>query len=106
MHTLMVAYRHPDDPAAFRQYYADTHLPLAQKIPGVRASRYTLEVATADGSPAPYFAVFEADFDSAKSMGEALESSAGQAAQADVANFASGGAEIMHFPARHGSPSV
>jgi uncharacterized protein (TIGR02118 family) len=28
---LVVAYNQPEDPAAFDQYYASTHAPLAQK---------------------------------------------------------------------------
>ncbi|MEP9392187.1 EthD family reductase [Gordonia sp. VNK1] len=97
MHTLMVAYPHPADPVEFRRYYAQTHLPLAAKIPNVRASRYSFEIATPDGSPSPYFAVFEADFDSVEAMGAALDSPEGQAAQTDVGNFATHGVHIMHF---------
>jgi uncharacterized protein (TIGR02118 family) len=33
---LVVAYGAPDDPAAFDEYYAQTHVPLAEKVPDVR----------------------------------------------------------------------
>lgn len=36
MHHLIVCYGHPEDPAAFDEYYRTTHRPLADKIPGVR----------------------------------------------------------------------
>ena len=38
MHVLTVCYGHPADPAAFDSYYASTHRPLAEKIPGLPAS--------------------------------------------------------------------
>lgn len=101
MYTLAVLYGQPSNPEAFRHHYQTTHLPLAQKLPGVRASRYSLEVSAAEGD-SPFFAVFEADFDSAAAMLEALTSPEGAAAQADVSNFATGGAQIIHFPASSG----
>ena len=99
MHTLMVLYRHPTDPAAFRDYYERVHLPLARRMPGMRATRYSLDVASPTGDPS-VFAVFEADFDSAEAMAEALGSPEGAATQADVPNYATGGVEVLHFPAR------
>jgi uncharacterized protein (TIGR02118 family) len=95
----MVLYRPPADREAFNSYYERVHLPLAQKLPGVRAARYSLDVAAPEGAPA-FTAVFEADFDSAEDMAAALASPEGAAAQADIPNFATGGLEILHFPAR------
>ena len=66
---LVVAYGHPEDPAAFDQHYAGTHFPLAQKIPNLRRFEAGKVLGTADGSAAPY-----AD---------------------DVGTFASGGATLM-----------
>jgi uncharacterized protein (TIGR02118 family) len=36
---LTVCYGHPADPAAFDAYYASTHRPLTEKIPGLAATR-------------------------------------------------------------------
>lgn len=99
MYTLMVLYGPVDQPHVFREYYENTHLPLARNLPGIRRTRLSLDIAAAEG-PAPYGAVFEADFDSAEAMVTALESPEGQAAQADVPNFATGGVRILHFPSR------
>ena len=33
---LVVAYGTPEDPDAFDRYYADTHIPLVNKIPNLR----------------------------------------------------------------------
>jgi uncharacterized protein (TIGR02118 family) len=96
-HTLLVLYRQPEDPEAFRKYYVHDHLPLARVIPGVRNIRYTVDV-TGVADESPYIAMFEADFDSAEAMAVALQSAQGQRAQADVANFATHGADILHYP--------
>ncbi|ANS32533.1 EthD family reductase [Rhodococcus opacus] len=97
MHTLMVLYNQPRDPDIFRAYYHDIHLPLARKLPGVRAIRYALDVSATDGD-SPFFAIFEADFDSPEAMVAALASDEGATAEADVPNFADG-VQILHFAA-------
>ncbi|MGW4334614.1 EthD family reductase [Rhodococcus koreensis] len=96
MHTLMVLYGPPTDADAFRTYYQDSHLPLARKLPGVRAVRHSLNVSATEGT-APFTALFEADFDSAEAMFAALTSPEGAAARADVPNFATGEVQILHF---------
>ena len=49
MHRLLVLYPPPSDPDHFRSYYEDTHLPLAAKLPGLRAYRYSVDVAAGEG---------------------------------------------------------
>ncbi len=44
---LVVLYGHPADPAAFEQYYEQTHVPLAQRIPNLRR----FEMGKALGTP-------------------------------------------------------
>ena len=96
VHKLLVLYPHPTDPAAFREYYESVHLPLAAKMPNLLAWRYSLAV-DAVGGDSPYFAVFEADFASEADLGAAMSSEAGQAVQADVPNYATGGAVVLHY---------
>ena len=36
MAKIVVTYKTPTDPAAFDKYYAETHIPLAKKMPGLR----------------------------------------------------------------------
>ena len=40
MHVLTVCYGHPANPAAFDAYYTSTHVPLAEKIPGLASFTY------------------------------------------------------------------
>lgn len=97
MHRLTVLYRPPADPEHFREYYVGTHLPLAAKLPGLIRSDYSLDVAGLGGE-SPYFAVFHGDFESAQAMAAALGSAAGKAVADDVANYATGGVEMIHYP--------
>ncbi len=96
MHKLVVLYSHPASPDAFRRYYTETHLPLAAQLPGLKASRHAFDVAGV-GAPSPYFCVWEGEFDSAQAMGAAMESDIGKAVAADVANYATGGVQILHY---------
>jgi uncharacterized protein (TIGR02118 family) len=56
---LVVAYGHPEDPAAFDEHYGSTHRPLAEKIPNLRRFETGKVLGTADGSPAPYYFLAE-----------------------------------------------
>ncbi|MCW3066471.1 MAG: Ethyl tert-butyl ether degradation EthD [Solirubrobacterales bacterium] len=104
MHKLVVLYPPPVDPAAFRDYYESTHVPLAQTLPGLRSYQYAFDV----GSPAgdsPYFCIFEAEFDDAAALGAAMGSPEGQTVAADVPNYATGGATMLTFDVAGGSPA-
>jgi uncharacterized protein (TIGR02118 family) len=46
---------------------------------------------------APYFYIFEAEFDNEAALMGALKSKEGQAVAGDVPNYASGGVTMMHF---------
>ena len=96
MHTLVVLYGHPLDRDAFRRYYRDVHLPLVRNIPGIRQFRHSYRLTAPEGS-APYFALFEADFDDEPAMQEAMTTAEGQLANADIPNFASGGVTVFTY---------
>lgn len=102
MHKLVVLYPPPKDPDAFRAYYTETHIPLAAKLPGLRAYRYAFDVAAPEGA-SPYFCVFEAEFDDAAAMGAGMASEQGQAVAADVPNYAPEGAVMIHYEVTGGS---
>ncbi len=92
---LVVAYGAPDDPAAFDEYYANTHDPLARKIPNLRRFETGKVLGTPDGSPPPYYFIAELWFEDVAELEASMASEGGQAAGADVANFATGGATLM-----------
>ena len=95
MATLVVLYNKPADTAAFDSYYFGKHIPLAKKIPGLR--RYEVSegpVVTPEG-PSPYHLVAFLSFDSLTAIGAAFASPEGQAAAADLKNFAQAGASLL-----------
>jgi len=92
---LVVAYGAPEDSAAFDAHYASTHVPLVEKIPNLRRFEAGKILGTPDGSAAPFYWLAELWFDSVEELQAGMGSSEGQAAGADVATFASGGATLM-----------
>ena len=92
---LIVAYGPPEDPEAFDRHYAETHRPLAEKIPNLARFEAGRVLGTADGSAAPYYFIAELSFADGDVLQAALGSPEGQAAAGDVANFATGGATLM-----------
>ena len=91
---LTVLFGHPEDPEAFEEYYANQHLPLAAKIPNIQRFE-SGRVRTMDDGEPPYHRIAEVWFESAERMGEAMSSPEGQAATADLPNFATGGATFF-----------
>jgi uncharacterized protein (TIGR02118 family) len=105
VHRLVVSYGQPTDPAAFDDYYRDTHAPLASKIPGLQKFTVGHAQPLDPSQQAPYL-VAELDFESEEAMGQAFGSNEGQAAAADVANFATGGATMSHYDVREVNASL
>ena len=94
MTQLIVLYNTPRDPAAFESYYQQTHIPIAKKIPGLRSYSVSNGSVQALAGTAPHLIATLA-FDSMADLQSALASAEGQAAAADVANFATGGATLL-----------
>ena len=94
MHVLTVCYGHPSDPAVFDEYYMSTHVPLAEKIPGLTSYTYR-HCASLDASPPPYYFLAELAFPSGEALQASLGSPEAQAAVADVPNFATGGVTMF-----------
>jgi uncharacterized protein (TIGR02118 family) len=94
MAQLLVLYNSPADPAAFDRYYHQTHIPLAQKIPGLRSYLISSGPVQALAGTAPHL-IATLNFDSIADLSAALGSPEGQAAAADLSNFANGGATLL-----------
>ena len=97
MHKIVVLYPPQPDPAAFKTYYVETHIPLARKLPGLLALRYSFDVQGIGGE-APYFCIFEAEFADGAAMGAAMGSPEGKAVADDVANFAQVSSTVIQYP--------
>lgn len=92
---LTVLYGHPDDPDAFEEYYADTHMPLVDKIPNLQRYEAARIVATPDGSEPPHYRIFEGYFEDIEQLQSGMAAPEGQAAVNDIPNFATGGATLF-----------
>ena len=89
MAKLIVVYRIPRDPAEFDRYYAQVHIPLAKKIPGLRR----LEVTRVTGAPSgasDLYLIAELYFDNAAAREAALASNEAKVTEADLSKFAEG----------------
>jgi uncharacterized protein (TIGR02118 family) len=96
MHCLTVLYPAPRDPARFKSYYEGTHVPLAKQLPGLKSCTFAYPEPLGTGQPP--FCIFQAHFENAAAMFEALQSEIGGKVAADVANYSPDGATLFHFP--------
>jgi uncharacterized protein (TIGR02118 family) len=100
----LVLYGHPTDPAAFDRHYEEVHTGLAAKIPGLRAFEVSRAPVSSPAGESPYHLVAQLDYDDQAAMEAGMGSAEGQAAVADLANFATGPVTIVSFEVQSVSP--
>lgn len=93
---LLVLYGNPQDPAAFDKHYHEVHIPIAKRMKGLKKWTIGKVLGTPGGEPAPYYYVAELYMESREEFETLLASSAGQAAVADVPNYATGGVTFLY----------
>jgi len=95
LYQLTALYNHPEDPAAFDKHYDEVHAPLGAKIPGLE--RYTISRPgpDAEGNKPPYHLVAVLDFTDEAAFGAGMSAPEGQAAVADLPNFAGAGVTLL-----------
>ena len=92
---LLVLYGHPQDPVAFDEYYREVHIPLAKRMKGLKKWTIGKVLGTPDGQPSPYYSLAELYMESRAEFETLLSSPEGQAAVADVPNYATGGVTFL-----------
>jgi uncharacterized protein (TIGR02118 family) len=92
---ITVLYGPPTDTAAFEEHYANTHLPLAAKMPNVARFEASRVIATPDGSEPAFYRMAEVWFASSEDMQATLGSPEGRATTEDIGSFATGGATVL-----------
>lgn len=97
MAALVALYQKPQDPVAFESHYFSKHVPLAKKVPGLRRYEVSTGPVSTPQGPSSYHLVAVLTFDSGEAIQQALASPEGQAAAADLANFAQAGVELLVF---------
>jgi uncharacterized protein (TIGR02118 family) len=97
MAQLVVMYKTPKDTAAFDKHYYEIHIPLAKKIPGLRKYEVSKGPVATPAGPSGFHLVAVLTFDNVAAVQAGFGSSEGKAAGADVAKFATGGADMIIF---------
>src|ERR1700710_525541 len=97
MAEVVVLYKTPKDPAAFDKHYADTHIPLAKKLPGLRKYQISQGPVASPAGPSGVHLIATLSFDSTAAIQAAFGSPEGQAAVGDLPNFATGGADVVFY---------
>jgi uncharacterized protein (TIGR02118 family) len=100
MAQLVVMYKTPNDPAAFDKHYFEKHVQVAKKLPGLKKYEVSQGPVGTPAGPSSYHLVALLSFDDLAAIQSAFGSVEGQAAVADVQNFATGGADIIMFDTR------
>ncbi|MGQ0623058.1 MAG: EthD family reductase [Sporichthyaceae bacterium] len=90
-----VQYGPPTDVEAFEKHYNEVHLPLASKMSGFTNIELCKVIGNPDGTPSSVYRTAEIWWDSEEDMAKTLGSPEGQATVADIANFATGGANVF-----------
>lgn len=93
---LLVLYGHPKDPAAFDAYYESIHIPLAKRMQGLRKWTIGKVTAVVGDRPSPYYYVADLYANSREELDAIIASPEGQAAVADVPNYATGGVTFLY----------
>jgi uncharacterized protein (TIGR02118 family) len=99
---VVVMYKTPTDAAAFDKYYSEIHAGLAKKIPGLRKFEVSQGPVATPAGPSNYHLIATLYFDSMAAIQAGFSSPEGKAAGADVAKFATGGADMIMFDTREG----
>ena len=96
---IVVLFGHPTDPAVFEEYYLGTHVPLAQQMPGLIEIVGGPMLGTLEGGDPEHYRIAILRFPTGADLEASVASAEGQAAFADVANFATGGAtaHLVHL---------
>jgi len=88
---VTVLYGHPKSSEDFEKYYFGTHMPLVAAAKGGKRAETSKCPPAADGSPGPFYRIFEIWFDSQADMTAITATPEWKKVVADVANFATGG---------------
>jgi uncharacterized protein (TIGR02118 family) len=90
VYRMTILYGTPADPAAFREYYLETHIPIARKMKGLTG----WNLQWTDGNP-DWILVAELYAEDKAAMDAVLASPEGRAASEDLDNFVTGGVVFL-----------
>jgi uncharacterized protein (TIGR02118 family) len=92
---LTALYNPPADAEAFDKHYDNVHAALGAKLPGLQRFTVNRPGPDPEGNPPAYHLVAVLEFTDAEAFGAAIASPEGQAALADLPNFAGAGMTML-----------
>lgn len=92
---MTLLYGQPQSAEAFEKYYAETHMPIAAKMQGVRRIELSKVVGTPDGGAPLYYRLADLYFDDMEHLNSVMHSPEAKAAVGDLPNFATGGVTVL-----------
>ena len=95
MFQLIALYNQPEDPAAFDKHYDDVHAGLAVKLPGLQRLTINRPGPDPEGNPAQFYFVGVLEWADENAFQQSLASPEGEAALADLPNFAGAGVTFL-----------
>lgn len=94
MYQLIALFKQPADPEAFDRAYAETHLPLAKKIPGLVSLQISKILPGRDGN-SPYYQMAVLNFAGKDEFKTAMKSAENAAAGQNLMQIAPGGVDFF-----------
>jgi uncharacterized protein (TIGR02118 family) len=92
---LTALYNPPADPAAFDQHYDEVHSGLGLALPGLQRFTVNRPGPDPEGNAPAYHLIAVLEWADGQAFKQAIESEHGQAALADLPNFAGAGVTIL-----------
>jgi uncharacterized protein (TIGR02118 family) len=92
---LTALYSPPADAEAFDKHYDNVHAGLAAKLPGLQRFTVNRPGPDPEGNPPAYHLVAVLEFVDEEAFGASIGSPEGQAALADLPNFAGAGMTML-----------
>ena len=95
MFQLTALYNQPEDAAAFDKHYDQVHAPLAKKLPGLQRFSVSRPGPDQEGKQPTYHLIAVLEFADEAAFGAGMGGPEGQAAVADLDNFAGAGVTLL-----------
>jgi uncharacterized protein (TIGR02118 family) len=92
---LVVLYTQPENPEEFERHYAEQHVPLVHKVPGLQQFDAARFLAAGDNGELSYYRMAELAFADQEALQAALASEEGQATAADYGKIAPPGSRLL-----------
>lgn len=85
---VIAMFKQPEDQAAFDEHYFNVHVPLTEKIPGLKKIEVTKIKGMITGDPSKYYLLTEMYYEDMDSMKAALRTDEAKASGKDAFKFA------------------